>query len=84
MMAYHVEREAWLLSGPTPAATTSCRSSGRVYLDVDDTGKAVATRKRVLDMAATGSVFVAGFHAVPRLGLREVRERISLVPVGTS
>jgi len=42
-------------------------------LDVDDDReKAVATRKRVLDMAATDRLFIAGYHMpFPALGLVE-------------
>ena len=41
-----------------------------LHLDVDDDkDKAVATRKRILDMAATDKLFVAGFHMpLPGLG----------------
>ena len=41
-----------------------------LHLDVDDDkDKAVATRKRILDMAATDKLFVAGFHMpFPGLG----------------
>ena len=44
-----------------------------LYLDVDDDKeKAVATRKRILDMVATDKLFVAGFHMpFPGLGYVE-------------
>lgn len=44
-----------------------------LHLDVDDDKeKAVATRKRILDMAATDKLFVAGFHMpFPGLGYVE-------------
>jgi glyoxylase-like metal-dependent hydrolase (beta-lactamase superfamily II) len=44
-----------------------------LHLDVDDDKeKAVATRKRILDMAATDKLFVAGFHMpFPGLGFVE-------------
>ena len=44
-----------------------------LHLDVDDDKeKAVATRKRILDMVATEKLFVAGFHMpYPGLGYVE-------------
>jgi hypothetical protein len=50
----------------------------------DDKEKAAATRKRMLDMAATEKLFVAGFHMpFPGLGLVErSASAYRWVPVG--
>ena len=52
-----------------------------LHLDVDDDkDKAVATRKRILDMVATDKLFVAGFHMpFPGLGwVEKSGRRLSL------
>ena len=61
-------------TGPTPAGhyVVSLQRPD-LHLDVDDDKeKAVATRKRILDMVATDRLFVAGFHMpFPGLGYVE-------------
>jgi glyoxylase-like metal-dependent hydrolase (beta-lactamase superfamily II) len=65
MMAYHVESEGRRLLIWADTCTHYVMSIQRpdwpVEVD-DDKAKAVATRKRILDMAATDKLFVAGFH----------------------
>lgn len=65
MMAYHVESEGKRLLIWADTCTHYVMSIQRpdwpVEVD-DDKARAVATRKRILDMAATDKLFVAGFH----------------------
>jgi glyoxylase-like metal-dependent hydrolase (beta-lactamase superfamily II) len=72
MMAYHVESEGKRLLIWADSCGHYVMSVQRPewLLDVDDDKeKALATRKRILDMAATEKLFVAGFHMpFPALG----------------
>lgn len=75
MMAYHVESEGKRLLNWADTCGHYVMSLQRpdLHLDVDDDKeKAVATRKRILDMVATDKIFVAGFHMpFPGLGYVE-------------
>lgn len=65
LMAYHIESEGKRLLNWADACNHYVVALQRpdIHLDVDDDKeKAVATRKRMLDMAATERLFVAGFH----------------------
>lgn len=65
LLAYHVESEGkrLLIWADTCVHYVMGIQRPEWHLDVDDIkDKAVATRKRVLDMAATDRLFVAGFH----------------------
>ena len=65
MMAYHVESEGKRLLIWADTCTHYVMSIQRPdwHVEVDDDkARAVATRKRILDMAATDKLFVAGFH----------------------
>jgi glyoxylase-like metal-dependent hydrolase (beta-lactamase superfamily II) len=74
-MAYHVESEGkqLLIWADTCGHYVVSFQRPEWLLDVDDDKqKAVATRKRILDMAATDRMFVAGYHMpFPALGLAE-------------
>jgi glyoxylase-like metal-dependent hydrolase (beta-lactamase superfamily II) len=75
MMAYHVESQGkqLLIWADTCGHYVVSFQRPEWHLDVDDDKeKAVATRKRMLDMAATDKLFVAGFHMpFPALGVVE-------------
>jgi glyoxylase-like metal-dependent hydrolase (beta-lactamase superfamily II) len=75
MMAYHVESQGkrLLIWADTCGHYVVSFQRPEWHLDVDDDKeKAVATRQRMLDMAATDNLFVAGFHMpFPGLGLVE-------------
>jgi glyoxylase-like metal-dependent hydrolase (beta-lactamase superfamily II) len=75
MTAYHVESQGkrLLIWADTCGHYVVSFRRPEWLLDVDDDKeKAVATRKRMLDMAATDRPFVAGFHMpFPGLGLVE-------------
>jgi glyoxylase-like metal-dependent hydrolase (beta-lactamase superfamily II) len=75
MMAYHVESQGkrLLIWADTCGHYVVSFQRPEWQLDVDDDKeKAVATRKRMLDMTATERPFVAGFHMpFPGLGLVE-------------
>jgi glyoxylase-like metal-dependent hydrolase (beta-lactamase superfamily II) len=75
MMAYHVESQGkqLLIWADTCGHYIVSFQRPEWLLDVDDDKeKAVATRKRMLDMVATDRLFVAGFHMpFPGLGLVE-------------
>jgi glyoxylase-like metal-dependent hydrolase (beta-lactamase superfamily II) len=73
MLAYHVESAGKRLLIWADSCNHYVMAIQRPdwQLDVDDDkDKAVATRKRILDMAATDSLFVAGYHMpFPALGM---------------
>ncbi len=75
LMAYHVESEGkrLLIWADTCIHYVMAIQRPEWHIDVDDIkDKAVATRKRILDMAATDNLFVAGFHMpFPGLGFVE-------------
>jgi glyoxylase-like metal-dependent hydrolase (beta-lactamase superfamily II) len=75
MMAYHVESQGkqLLIWADTCGHYVVSFQRPQWHLDVDDDkDKAVATRKRMLDMAATDKLFIAGFHMpFPALGMVE-------------
>jgi glyoxylase-like metal-dependent hydrolase (beta-lactamase superfamily II) len=65
MLAYHVENNGkrFLIWADTCIHYVMAIQRPDWHLDVDDDkDKAVATRKRVLDMAATDRLFVTGYH----------------------
>jgi glyoxylase-like metal-dependent hydrolase (beta-lactamase superfamily II) len=65
LMAYHIESEGKQLLNWADTCNHYVVAVQRpdIHLDVDDDKeKAVATRKRILDMVATDKLFVAGFH----------------------
>jgi len=65
MMAFHVESQGkqLLIWADTCNHYVVAIQKPEWHLDVDDDKeKAVATRKRILDMAATDKLFVAGYH----------------------
>jgi glyoxylase-like metal-dependent hydrolase (beta-lactamase superfamily II) len=72
MMAYHIESEGkrLLVWADTCIHYVMAIQRPEWHVDVDDDkDKAMATRKRILDMAATDRLFVAGFHMpFPGLG----------------
>jgi glyoxylase-like metal-dependent hydrolase (beta-lactamase superfamily II) len=75
LLAYHVESEGrrLLIWADTCIHYVVAVQRPEWLIDVDDDkAKAVATRKRILDMAATDQLFVAGFHMpFPGLGIVE-------------
>ncbi len=75
MMAYHVESEGKRLLIWADTCTHYVMSIQRPdwHVEVDDDKeRAVATRKRILDMVATEKLFVAGFHMpFPAVGFVE-------------
>jgi len=75
LMAYHVESggKRLLIWADTCIHYVVAVQRPEWHIDVDDDKeKAVATRKRILDMAATDGLFIAGFHMpFPGLGLIE-------------
>jgi glyoxylase-like metal-dependent hydrolase (beta-lactamase superfamily II) len=75
LLAYHVESEGrrLLIWADTCIHYVVAVQRPEWLIDVDDDkAKAVATRQRILDMAATDRLFVAGFHMpFPGLGLVE-------------
>jgi glyoxylase-like metal-dependent hydrolase (beta-lactamase superfamily II) len=75
LLAYHVESEGrrLLIWADTCIHYVVAVQRPEWLIDVDDDkAKAVATRKRILDMAATDQLFVAGFHMpFPGLGVVE-------------
>jgi len=87
MMAYHVESEGkrLLIWADTCIHYVMAIQRPEWPIDVDDDkDKAVATRKRILDMVATDKLFVAGFH-MPFPGLGHVEKSVAgyrWVPVG--
>ena len=87
MMAYHVESQGkrLLIWADTCGHYVVSLQRPDWQLDVDDIkDQAAATRRRVLDMAATDNLFVAGFHMpYPGLGLVErAASAYRWVPVG--
>jgi glyoxylase-like metal-dependent hydrolase (beta-lactamase superfamily II) len=65
MMAFHIESEGkrLLIWADTCIHYVTAVQRPEWHVDVDDDkDKSVATRKRILDMAATDKLFVAGFH----------------------
>jgi len=87
MMAYHVESQGkrLLIWADTCGHYVVSFQKPEWHLDVDDDKeKAAATRKRMLDMAATDRLFVAGYHMpFPALGLVErSASAYRWVPVG--
>ena len=72
LLAFHIESEGKRLLNWADTCGHYVVSLQRpdLHLDVDDDKeKAVATRKRILDMVATDKLFVAGFHMpFPGLG----------------
>ena len=87
MIAYHVESQGkrLLIWADTCGHYVVSFQRPDWQLDVDDIkDKAIATRKRILDMAAADKLFVAGFH-MPFPGLGMVEKSASgyrWVPVG--
>jgi glyoxylase-like metal-dependent hydrolase (beta-lactamase superfamily II) len=75
LMAYHVESggKRLLIWADTAIHYVVAMQRPEWHIDVDDDKeKAVATRKRILDMVASDGLFVAGFHMpFPGLGLVE-------------
>jgi glyoxylase-like metal-dependent hydrolase (beta-lactamase superfamily II) len=75
LMAYHIESQGrrLLIWADTCVHYVMALQRPTWHLDVDDDkDKAVATRTRILDMAATDRLFVAGFHMpFPGLGIVE-------------
>jgi glyoxylase-like metal-dependent hydrolase (beta-lactamase superfamily II) len=75
LMAYHVESagKRLLIWADTCIHYVVAVQRPEWHIDVDDDkDKAVATRKRILDMVATDGLFVAGFHMpFPGLGMVE-------------
>lgn len=75
MMAYHIESEGkrLLIWADTCIHYVIAIQRPEWHLDVDDDkDKAVAARKRILDMVATDGLFVAGFHMpFPGVGIVE-------------
>jgi glyoxylase-like metal-dependent hydrolase (beta-lactamase superfamily II) len=75
LMAYHIESEGHrlLIWADTCIHYVTAIQRPEWHIDVDDDkDKAVATRKRVLDMVAADKLFVAGFHMpFPGLGYVE-------------
>jgi glyoxylase-like metal-dependent hydrolase (beta-lactamase superfamily II) len=74
MMAYHIESggKRLLVWADTCIHHVMSIQRPEWHIDVDDDkDKAVATRKRILDMVATDRLFVAGFH-MPFPGLGHV------------
>ncbi|HZP79169.1 MAG TPA: MBL fold metallo-hydrolase [Pseudolabrys sp.] len=75
LLAYHVESEGkrLLIWADTCIHYVMSVQRPEWQVDVDDEkDRAVATRKRILDMAATDQLFVAGFHMpFPGLGMVE-------------
>jgi glyoxylase-like metal-dependent hydrolase (beta-lactamase superfamily II) len=75
LMAYHIESggKRLLIWADTCIHYVVAVQRPELHIDVDDDkDKAVATRKRILDMAATDGLFIAGFHMpFPGLGLIE-------------
>jgi len=79
MMAYHIESEGKRLLVWADTCIHYVMSIQRPEWHVevdDDKDKAVATRKRILDMVATDRLFVAGFH-MPFPGLGHVERSAS-------
>ncbi len=75
LLAFHIESDGKTLLNWADTCNHYVVAIQRpdLHLDVDDDKeKAVATRKRILDMAATDKLFVAGFHMpFPGLGYVE-------------
>jgi glyoxylase-like metal-dependent hydrolase (beta-lactamase superfamily II) len=75
LMAYHVESggKRLLIWADTCIHYVIAVQRPEWHIDVDDDkDKAVATRRRILDMAATDGLFIAGYHMpFPGLGLIE-------------
>jgi glyoxylase-like metal-dependent hydrolase (beta-lactamase superfamily II) len=75
LLAYHVESggRRLLIWADTAIHYVVAVQRPEWHIDVDDDkDKAVATRKRILDMVASDGLFVAGFHMpFPGLGLVE-------------
>jgi glyoxylase-like metal-dependent hydrolase (beta-lactamase superfamily II) len=75
MLAYHVESQGkrLLIWADTCVHYVMALQRPDWHLDVDDDkDKAAATRQRILDMAATDRLFVAGYHMpFPGLGMVE-------------
>ena len=87
LMAYHIESEGkqFLISADTFGHYVMSLQRPEWLLDVDDDKpKAVATRKRMLDMIATDKLFIAGFHMpFPGIGwIDKTQTGYRWVPVG--
>ena len=88
-MAYHLESEGkrFLISADTWGHYVMAVQRPEWLVDVDDDkDKAVATRKRMLDMVATEQLFFAAFHfPFPGIGWMEKDpRRLSLGAGGVS
>ena len=65
LLAFHIESEGkrFMLTADTCTQYVIAVQRPEWYFDMDDDkDKAVATRQRILDMAATERLFVGGFH----------------------
>ena len=65
LLAFHIESEGkrFMLTADTCTQYVMAVQRPEWYFDMDDDkDKAVATRQRILDMAATERLFVGGFH----------------------
>jgi glyoxylase-like metal-dependent hydrolase (beta-lactamase superfamily II) len=87
LMAYQIESEGkqFLISADTFGHYVMSLQRPEWLLDVDDDKpKAVATRKRMLDMIATDKLFIAGFHMpFPGIGwIEKTQGGYRWVPVG--
>jgi glyoxylase-like metal-dependent hydrolase (beta-lactamase superfamily II) len=87
LLAYHVESQGkrLLIWADTCIHYVMAIQRPDWHIDVDDIkDKAVETRRRILDMAATDGLFVAGFHMpFPGLGMVEkTAAGFRWVPVG--
>ncbi len=72
LMAFHIESQGkrFMITADTCTQYVMAVQRPEWYFDMDDDkDRAVATRKRILDMAATDRLFVASFHCpFPGLG----------------
>ena len=77
MLGFHVESDGkrLLIWADTCGHYVMSLQRPDLHLDVDDEKeKAVATRKRILDMVVADKLFVAGFHMMPFPGLGYVEK----------
>lgn len=79
LMAFHIESEGkrFMVTADTCTQYVMAVQRPEWYFDMDDDkDRAVASRKRILDMAATDKLFVASFHMpFPGIGWIERAER---------
>jgi len=79
LLAFHVESEGkrFMITADTCTQYVMAVQRPEWYFDMDDDkDKAVATRRRILDMAATDRLFVASFHCpFPGIGWIERAQR---------